>query len=366
MKTTCTHNMDVIEHEIDEYEKVLEFIDSDHGLRAFIAIHNTRLGVALGGTRFFHYDSADKALTDVLRLAKGMSYKSALAEVGTGGGKSVIMADKNHTKTPDLLRAFARAVNLLQGEYICAEDVGITASDLTVMREGTQYIVGIPHLKSSGNPSPFTAFGVFMGLLAASFKKWNTRSLKGKKVAIQGVGSVGRILAEYLFFAGADLIISDINQELCREIAHRMGATIVSPQEILTVECDIFSPCAMGGILNSKTIPNFKCEIVAGAANNQLLSSEDGALLQQMGILYAPDFVINAGGLINVCCEIEPEGYSATLARERIELIYERVMEIFDRSEQQGCSTNDVAIQIGDERLKKKIGKRTIPPVFHH
>lgn len=351
---------------IDGFEKVVEVVEKNHGLHAIIAIHNTDLGPALGGIRAYPYASFEQALEDALRLSKGMTYKSAISQSGTAGGKSVILSDKKFPKSDKQLEAFAEAVNHLNGLYICAEDVGISVSDLGVIGNKTRYAVGMPHPLSSGDPSPFTAFGGFMGIRAVAKTLWNTPNLKGKTFAIQGLGSVGMKLAERLFWEGAKLIVADVKPEFTKLAEKNFAATVVSKEEIFSTECDIFVPCAMGGILNSETIPSLKCKAVAGLANNQLLTDEDGFLLQKLGILYAPDFVINSGGLLNVCLELEEEGYSPFTARENIERIYDLLLEIFSLAQEKGLPTHKVAEAIAESNLERKIGKRIKPPIFHH
>lgn len=351
---------------IDGYEQVIEITDSKTGLHAFISIHNTRLGPALGGTRIFPYASREAALEDALRLSKGMTYKSAIAGVGCGGGKSVIIADPKTQKTPELLMAFGAAVEKLGGLYICAEDVGCTTEDVKVIRRATKYVVGLPQEKSSGDPGHFTAWGVFRGIQSAAKKIFGTDSLVGRKVAVQGLGNVGRNLIGYLFWAGADLILSDIDPVVLAKYAAKYGAKTVSPNEILSVECDILAPCAMGGILNDTTIPLLRCRAVAGAANNQLLKDKHGEALRDRGILYAPDFVINAGGLLNVAAEIEECGYCPTKPRDQCIRIYDTLLSIYEISDTMRESTNSAAIALADKRIAQGIGKRVCPPVFHH
>jgi leucine dehydrogenase len=353
---------------IPGYEKIIKVTQKDVGLNAIICIHNTTMGPALGGTRIYPYPTFEAALNDVMRLAAGMTYKSALSESGWGGGKSVINLDpkKGKGKTKEVLLAFGHAVQRLQGEYICAEDVGSTPDDMTIISQATPYVVGLPHEKSSGNPSPFTAWGTFRGIQSVVKKLYDTDSLENRTVAIQGLGSVGYQLAHLLFWAGARLIVTDIDMEKCKKIAIATGAKIVAPEEIFQVECDVFAPCAMGGIINEKTIDGFKCRAIAGAANNQLLKDSDADELFARGILYAPDFVINAGGLINVTQELDPQGYSPVAARAKINKIYPQLMLIYDIAEQNKYSTQKAAISLGDYRLKYRIGKRFEPPCFHH
>lgn len=350
---------------IPGYEKIIKVTQKEIGLDAIICIHSTTMGPALGGTRIYPYSTAEAALNDAMRLARGMTYKSALAECGWGGGKSVINLDPRK-KTKKLLEAFALAVDRLQGEYICAEDAGSTPEDMTIISQVTPYVVGLPNEKGSGNPSPFTAWGTFRGIQSVLKKLYDSDSVENRTVAIQGLGSVGCELARFLYWAGARLIVSDIDQEKCQKVAKMTGAQVVSPEEIITVECDVFSPCAMGGIIHEKVIPQLACRGIAGAANNQLLKDSDADELFARGILYAPDFIINAGGLLNVTQELDADGYNPIAARNRINKIYPQLMLIYDIAEQNKYSTHRAAMSLGDYRLKYRIGKRVEPPCFHH
>lgn len=348
------------------YEKVIKISHKDVGLNAIVSIHNTVLGPALGGTRIYPYSTFDAALLDVMRLSKGMTYKSALAQAGWGGGKSVIIADPKKDKTEELLLAFGHAVDRLQGQYICAEDVGCSPQDVSTISRATRYVVGLPHEKSSGNPSPFTAWGTYRGIQSVSKKLFGTESLEQVSIAVQGLGSVGTELALLLFWAGARLIVSDIDQERCQHIAKLTGARIVPVDEILKVECDILAPCAMGGIINEQSIGSLRCKGIAGCANNQLLHDSDANELLARKILYAPDFVINAGGLINVTEELDPRGYHSVAARNKVHKIYDELMVIYDIAEQNRFSTHAAAVSLADYRLKYGIGKRIEPPCFNH
>ncbi|MFA5250323.1 MAG: Glu/Leu/Phe/Val dehydrogenase dimerization domain-containing protein [Parachlamydiales bacterium] len=358
--------LQIEEIEVPGYEKILKVTEAKSKLKALIAIHNTVLGPALGGIRIFPYASLDLALEDVLRLARGMTYKSAVAEVGFGGGKSVIMADPQKDKTEALLCAFGRAVECLKGKYICAEDVGCSVKDVGVIRKETKYVVGLAHEKSSGNPAPFTAWGTFRGIQSALKKVFGSDSLEGKTVALQGVGSVGEVLAELLFWHGARVTIADINQAKVAELQHKFGFKAVAVEQIFQEECDVFAPCAMGGIINDKTLPHLKCRIVAGCANNQLLKPENGEALKARRILYVPDFVINAGGLINVAHETEKRGYHPQSARNKTNQIYDVLTSIYEIAEKKQISTSRAALELGDYRLKYGVGKRSVEPYFHH
>lgn len=351
---------------IKGYEKVLKVTDPKVGLTAIIAIHNTILGPALGGTRIACYPNFEAALEDALRLSKGMTYKSAIAEVGFGGGKSVIIADPKKEKTPELLRAFGAAVEKLGGSYICAEDMGCTTEDVKIIHQATRYVVGLNHAQSSGDPAPFTAWGVFRGIQSVVKRLYMSDSLEGKKVAIQGLGSVGARLAELLFWAGADLIVADTDPLKVAAIVEKYRAKEVGVDEIMRVECDVFAPCARGGIINDETIGFFKCKAIAGAANNQLYKDSHALALKEKGILYAPDFVINAGGLLNVSQELEEGGYHPKLPRYKTHHLYDTLLAIYEIAEKNGESTHKAALSLADYRIQYAIGKRIIPPTFHH
>lgn len=366
MTLVIEQGLELEEIAVPGYEKVIKITHQKVGLQAIIALHDLTLGPALGGIRIYPYATWDDALTDALRLAKGMTYKSAVTESGWGGGKSVIIADSKTQKTKSLLQAFAQAVAHLQGEYICAEDVGCGPEDVLVISQVTPYVVGLPHRKSSGNPSPFTAWGTYRGIQAVLKRIYGSESVEGRTVAIQGLGSVGCELAKMLFWEGARLIVSDIDAAKTQQIADAFSAKVVEPGEIMQVECDVLAPCAMGGILSEKSIPRLRCKAVAGCANNQLLKDSDGDALAFRGILYAPDFVINAGGLINVSQELEPIGYHPQIARNKVNHIYDQLIAIFDIAQQNRCSTHQAAVSLGDYRLKYKIGKRREPACFHH
>lgn len=346
------------------YEQVLKVTEKKSKLTAIIAIHDTTLGPALGGIRIHSYASFNEALEDALRLSKGMTYKSAVSEVGFGGGKSVIIADSKTEKTPERLLAFGAAVDSLGGNYICAEDVGCTPEDCKIIRRATKYVVGLP--SSSGNPGPFTAWGVFRGIQSAAKKVFGTDSLEGVTVAIQGLGNVGSNLANYLFWAGANLILSDSDFAKAECLAARYGAKAIPADQILSVECDILAPCALGGIINDQTIPRFRCKAIAGGANNQLLRDAHALVLKEKGILYAPDFVINSGGLLNVSAELEENGYNPAYPRAKTSKIYDCLTAIYEISEKSKDSTHAAALSLAEYRIKYGIGKRLLSPVFHH
>lgn len=365
-RVSCKRNMLTIkEIKIPGFEKVVEANDPARGLHCFVAIHSTALGPALGGVRIHLYQTPKEALNDVLRLAEAMTYKSALAENGLGGGKSVIIADPSTAKTSELLHAFAEVVNTFQGTYIAAEDLGATIADLEVIGERTPYVAALASDKSSGDPSRFTARGIYRGIQAVCKKLWNTESVKNKKIAISGLGNVGSKLADILFWEGADLIVTDLKEKTIEQHVHDYGAMPIGREEIFSVECDIFSPCAFGGILNPATIPLLKCKAVAGSANNQLQAKELGADLMKRGILYAPDYIINSGGIINAAAEFEPNGYDSKCAREKVNHIYDILMKLFDRSVVEGVPTNAIADQIAEYNLRHFVGKRKHKITFH-
>ena len=335
------------------YEKLVKCEDPDSGLRAVIAVHDTTLGPALGGLRMWPYASWDDAIFDVLRLSKGMTYKSAVADTGLGGGKSVIIGNPKTDKTPDLFRAMGRFVDSLDGKYITAEDVGTSVEDMVYVRETTKRVTGLPlEMGSSGDPSPWTALGTYHGIIACMEEVHDTNDLKGRTVAIQGCGHVGMFLAELLDEAGAKMIYADITPERAQALADKHGGTVIDPAQILSVECDILAPCALGAIVNDETLPDFNTKIIAGAANNMLLREEHGQRLREAGILYAPDYVINAGGIINVSIEVEGE-YDEERARVKVENIYHALKRCFEISKERNISTNEASNFLAEERLRK-------------
>jgi leucine dehydrogenase len=355
-------NLAFNELKIEGYERVVE-IQDDH-LHAIIAIHNTALGPAIGGIRAYPYSSLDHALDDVLRLAKGMTYKAAIAETGTGGAKGVIVTDYRVPKSEEMLLTFAKAVNYFEGDYICAEDFGMSLADVEIICQATPYAVGLSTPKSSGDPSRFTAYGGFRGIQAVCKKLWGSDSVAGRVFALQGLGAVGMRLAQHLFWHGARLIVTDTNAALVKQAVKDFGATAVAPDEILNATCDIFVPCALGAILNPHTILRLRCHAVAGLANNQLLADKDGDTLFQRGILYAPDYVINAGGLIAVSSEIAPHGFNSITARQLTDCIYDRLIKIFTLSEEKKKPPHVIANEIAEHHLENAISKRPLKPVF--
>jgi leucine dehydrogenase len=337
-------------HSFDQHEEVLFCNHAKTGLKAIIAIHNTNLGPALGGCRMWPYETSDKALEDVLRLSKGMTYKAAMAKLPLGGGKAVIMGHPKHHKTKDLLLAMAEFVDHLGGRYITAEDVGTTVEDMEVMLERTPHVVGTK-TGGSGDPSPATSFGVFTGIKSAVNFKLKRKSLEGLRVAIQGLGHVGMGVCEFLAKTGAELYVTDLQKELVDYAVENFKAKAVGSHEILAQEVDVFTPCALGSVINDSTINLLKCQIIAGAANNQLAEPYHGDLLTQKGILYAPDYVINTGGLINVY--YEQQGYNREKAFNHIGTISETLTEIFETAETLGISTSRAADQIAEKRFLK-------------
>jgi len=336
-----------------EHEQIVMCSQPDAGLKAIIAVHNTSLGPALGGVRMWPYESEKDAIRDVLRLSRGMTYKAAISGLNLGGGKAVIIGDPHKDKTEALFRTFGRYVDSLGGRYITAEDVGIEVQDMEWVFSETKYVTGIPkELGGSGDPSPITAYGVYMGMKACVRKAYGTDSLEGIRVAIQGAGHVASHLADYISKEGAKIYITDIYSDKAEETAKKTGAEVVDPDDIYNVDAEIFSPCALGGILNDDTIPNFKCDIIAGAANNVLdIEERHGEMLLERGILYAPDYVINAGGLINVSGELE--GYNEKRAHQKASRIYDTILDILNYSEDNNTPTLAASNILAEERIRK-------------
>ncbi len=352
--------MDLLKHMLDNgHEQVLAFTEASAGLRGFIAIHNTTLGPSLGGLRIWPHTSEADALTDVLRLSRAMTYKSAAADLPFGGGKAVIIADPTKDKTEQMMRAYARYVDSLGGRYITTTDVGSTIRDLEYIRLESKHVAGLPEAQGgSGDTSIMTGLGVCMGMKACAKKLWGTDSLSGRTVAFQGFGKVAYHTATHLVGEGANLVVTDIN-EAALERARKMGATIVSGEGIYDAECDIFSPCALGGVINDRTIPRLRCSIVAGGANNQLLTDEDGVALQKQGILYAPDYIINAGGVINVSCEFGST-YNEARAEEKTRRIFDTMVEVLAIAEREHMSTSQAADRLAEDRISAIGGLRSI------
>ena len=339
-----------------DHEQVVFVSDDKSGLKAIIAVHNSNLGPALGGCRMWPYASEEEAVRDVLRLSRGMTYKSAMARLKLGGGKSVIIGNPRTDKTPALLAAFARALEQLNGRYIAAEDSGTSVADMKFMTQFTQHVAGIHDKPSdegtrSGDPSPATAYGTFIGIQAAVKERLGRDSLDGLRVAVQGVGNVGYDLARQLKEAGAQLWVTDIHREPLVQAGRELGATVVAPDEIFGLDVDVFAPCALGAVLNDSTIPQLKASIVAGAANNQLAEARHGVELMKRGLLYAPDYVINAGGIIDVYHE--RIGFERAALIRHIEGIRDNLMEVFERAREEERPTAEVADAIAEERFRR-------------
>lgn len=337
------------------HEQLLFCADRASGLQAIIAVHNTRLGPALGGCRMWAYPSFDAALADVLRLSRAMSYKAAMADLPLGGGKSVIWGDPKKEKSEAKLVAFANQVASLGGRYIVAEDVGIGLSDVERMHQVMPYAAGLPEEKGgSGDPSPATAYGVFCGMRAALEERFGDGSFEGRRIAIQGIGKVGYALALLLHKAGAKLAVCDMDPERVAMICKVTGADPFLGHEIYRVDCDIFAPCALGGFMNERTIPRLSCAIVAGAANNQLENPKAAILLKEREILYTPDYVLNAGGLINIAEELK--GYSKEGAYKKIEGIYPRLKEVFGFAKKESLLPSEAADRLAEAKLAGRKG----------
>jgi leucine dehydrogenase len=342
----------------DDHEQVVFCNDKDTGLKAIIGIHNTVLGPALGGTRMWNYSSEWDALNDVLRLSRGMTFKSAVTGLNLGGGKAVIIGDAKTQKTPELMRKFGEFVNSLGGKYITAEDVGMETADMDTVREVTPYVTGISEAKGgAGNPSPVTAYGVYMGMKAAAKFKYGSDDLQGRSVLVQGIGHVGEALVDYLAKEGANVVISDINQQKLTEVRDRYNATIYGGDDVYGADVDIYAPCALGATINDQTIERFKASIIAGAANNQLADdAKHGLILREKGIVYAPDFLINAGGIINVYAELE--GYGRKEIMEKTQNIYNTTLEILDAAEANNISTHEAALKVAQQRISDRKNRK--------
>lgn len=335
-----------------DYEQLVFCQDKTSGLKAIICIHDTTLGPALGGTRMWNYETEEEAIEDAIRLGRGMTYKNAAAGLNLGGGKTVIIGDPLKDKNEEMFRAFGRFIQGLNGRYITAEDVGTTVADMDLIHEETDFVTGIsPAFGSSGNPSPVTAYGCYIGMKAAALEAWGDDSLEGKTVTVQGVGNVAYTLCEHLHQEGAKLIVTDINQEAVARAVKDFGATAVAPNDIYSQQADIFAPCAMGAIINDETIPQLKVKVVAGSANNQLKEERHGDELEALGIVYAPDFVINSGGVINVADELY--GYNNERAMKRVETIYDSITRIFEISKRDGIPSYQAADRMAEERIDR-------------
>ena len=340
--------------DFDQHEDVHFFTDEKCGLKAIIAVHSTHLGPAAGGARFWHYAKDEEALVDALRLSRGMSYKNAMAGLPLGGGKSVLLADEQRTKSPDMLHAFGKAVDHLGGRYVTAEDVGINVADMIEVARSTKYVAGLPNSAGDvgGDPGPHTSLGVFLGIKAAVKWALGKDSVSGLHIAMQGAGSVATGVALHACAEGARLSIADVDEAKARKLADKSGGKVVSPDEILSLEADVLSPNALGAILTEESVAALKVPVVAGGANNQLATPEDGQRLHARGILYAPDYVINAGGIINVCTEYLGDG-DATLVRRRIEGIPVRLNQIWS----EGAETGRDPAAVADAMAQRLIGR---------
>jgi len=335
-----------------EHEQIVVCSEPRANLKAVIAIHNTTLGPALGGTRMWPYNNEQEAIRDVLRLSRGMTYKAAISGLNLGGGKAVIIGDPRSDKTEEMFRAFGRFVDSLGGRYITAEDVGINVQNMEWVYAETKYVTGIPKsLGGSGDPSPVTAYGTYMGIKACCKKAYGSDSLEGKKIAVQGAGHVSSHLVELLAKENTELFICDIYDDKVKELARKVDATVVEADSIYGLDVDIFCPCALGGVVNDGTISHFKCDIIAGAANNVLEDEQKHSqMLLDKNILYAPDYVINAGGLINVASELE--GYDETRSHEKASRIYQTILDILNYSEENETPTLIASNILAEERIE--------------
>lgn len=336
-----------------EHEQVLFCQDKEVGLKAIIAVHNTVCGPALGGTRMWMYNNEAEALKDVLRLSRGMTYKNAISGLNLGGGKAVIIGDSRRDKSEALFRRFGKFVNNLDGKYITAEDVGISPQDMNWVSMETKHVAGLPG--KSGDPSPVTAYGVYMGMKAAANKQYGSESLEGKKVAVQGVGHVGEYLVGHLAKEGAKIYITDIHEDTLKRVSEKYGAEVVAPDAIYDVDMDIYAPCALGATVNDETLSRLNCSIIAGAANNQLADENiHGVKVMEQGIIYAPDFLINAGGVMN--CYGEVCNIDTSRVMNMAENIYQTTIDIIEKSERENIPTYLAANRMAEERIAQLAG----------
>ncbi|MFA5939353.1 MAG: Glu/Leu/Phe/Val dehydrogenase dimerization domain-containing protein [Sinimarinibacterium sp.] len=349
--------MAVFQHpEFDHHESVSYFHDERSGLSALIAVHNTRLGKGLGGCRMWPYHSEDEALTDVLRLSRGMTYKAALSGLPQGGGKSVIIGDPRKDKTPELMRAMGRAVDRLNGSYVVAEDSGTNVADIRLMAECTRHVGGLADEKAqaegrTGDPSPATALGVFIGIQAAVKHRFQRDDLKGLRVAVQGLGNVGYRVCRHLHEAGAQLWVTDLHAPAVERCVKEFGARPVAMDQIIALDVDVFAPCALGAILDDASIPMIRARVVAGAANNQLARPQHDRALMERGILYAPDYCINAGGIIDIF--YEGPNYDWATVETHLRRIGTTLAEIFERGRTEGRPTGEIADRMAEERFRR-------------
>jgi len=342
----------------DDHEQIVFCHDKDTGLKAIIGIHNTVMGPALGGTRMWNYATEWEAVNDVLRLSRGMTFKSAITGLNLGGGKAVIIGDAKTQKTPELMLRFGKFVDSLGGKYITAEDVGMTTADMDLVKTVTDHVTGISEEKGgAGNPSPITAYGVYMGMKAAAKYKFGTDNLEGKVIYVEGIGNVGEALVENIAKEGAKVYVADINQERLEEVRDKYGVDIYGGNDLYTEEMDIYAPCALGATINNNTIGQIKAKVIAGAANNQLADEKiHGLKLRERGIVYAPDFLINAGGIINVYAELENYGKKEIISKT--ENIYNTTLEILTNAEANGITTHEAALDIAQARILARKNKQ--------
>ncbi|REH98151.1 leucine dehydrogenase [Staphylococcus felis] len=335
-----------------DYEQLVFCHDKTSGLKAIICIHDTTLGPALGGCRFWNYDSEEEAIVDVMRLAKGMTYKNAAAGLNLGGAKTVVIGDPKKDKSEAFFRALGRYINSLDGRYITAEDVGTTVEDMDMIYQETPHVCGVSEsYGSSGNPSPMTALGVYYAMKRAAKEAYGDDSIEGKTVAVQGVGNVAYHMCKYLHEEGAKLIVSDINEEAVQRAVDDFGAKAVDVDDIYSVEADIFAPCALGGVLNDETIPSLKVKVVCGSANNQLLDEDKhGQMLKERDIMYAPDFVVNSGGVINVSDELQ--GYNRERATKKVKAVYDQMDKIFEIAKAEDILPLQAAERLAENRIE--------------
>ncbi len=337
------------------HDQISMWYDEETGYRGIIAIHDTTLGPALGGTRFWNYDSDFEAFVDVLRLSRGMTYKAAVAGLNLGGGKSVIIGDYSRKDRADLFRAHGRHVESLGGRYITAEDVGTSTTDMEYIKEETDHVVGLAG--KSGDPSPVTAFGVYRGMRACALFRYGSDSLAGKLITVQGLGHVGYNLCKDLYEDGARLVVADIDSQKTEQVAREFRARVVESKNIYDVDADIFAPCALGAVINSRTIPKLKVDIIAGAANNQLADEESGDRLYELGIVYAPDYVINSGGLINVNAEIE--GWTLEESRKKASEIYDTILHILELAKEERIPSYLAADRLAQRRIDEARARKS-------
>ena len=337
---------------LHNHEQILFCNDNATGLKAIIAIHNTVLGPSLGGTRMWNYTNEMEALHDVLRLSRGMTYKSSVAGLNLGGGKAVIIGDARKIKNEALLRRFGKFVDSLGGKYITAEDVAMTSRDMEIIKMETDYVSGLPeNMGGSGDPSPVTAYGVYVSMKASAKEVWGNDSLKGKKVLVQGIGHVGEVLVSHLTAEGAKVYINDISEDRLKSASAKYKAEVVSADTMFDLDIDIYAPCALGATVNDDTLGRLKCKIICGAANNQLADEQHhGEMVGRQGILYAPDFVVNAGGIINVYYELE--GYNRERAMTHAEKIYDTTYNLFQLAKKEGIPTYMAANRLGEQRIE--------------